>query len=79
MEDAYVFSQLIASSGDIAHIAKSCRAYDAVRMPRTRKRIDEGRNAALIMDFLELHIVDDIYELETALKSSYKWLCQEDL
>ncbi|KAF3002085.1 hypothetical protein E8E13_009597 [Curvularia kusanoi] len=79
MEDAYVLSQLIATTGDIAHIAKAFRAYDAVRRPRTQKCIEESRNAAMAMDFLEPHVADDTSALEKALKSSYKWLWHEDL
>lgn len=79
MEDAFVLSQLIASTGDIANIESAFQAYDSVRRPRTQSCIKKSRSAAFAMDFLDPQVLDNSAALKETLQTSYRWLWHEDL
>lgn len=79
MEDAYMLSNLIASTRGSEHVESAFRAFDAVRRPRTQKLIEYSRLAGLAIDFLMPGVGDNVDLLKEHLEESYKWLWHEDL
>lgn len=79
MEDAYVLSSLVASVGNVKHIGKAFRAYDAVRRPRSQECLKRSLEVSLCYGLGTEEVGNDVEVLKQRLEESFKWLWGGDL
>ncbi|KAH7070167.1 mannitol 1-phosphate dehydrogenase [Paraphoma chrysanthemicola] len=79
MEDAYILSNLIASSGSIERLQDVFRAYDVVRRPRTQDCIKASLQASCGYCFSLPGVGDDVTALKKHLEQAFRWLWHVDL
>ena len=79
VEDAYILSNLLAKCTSASDLGAAFDAYDFVRVPRALRVSSQSRYHGTVLDLEGDEIGDDLEKLAEWLKTSVKWIWNEDL
>jgi salicylate hydroxylase len=79
IEDVYILSELLSECHSKADLAKSLRAYDAVRRPRSQKLVKTSREAGMLWEFEGANEGDDLVKLKENALKRMEWIWDHDI
>jgi salicylate hydroxylase len=79
IEDAYILSDLLGKCSSSSEIIPAFDVYDAVRLERTQRVVEESREQGKRLDMEGKGTGDDLKKLAEKLDTAVRWIWDEDL